>query len=246
MTVESLSYYQQKTFNVIAKNKNKLTEADIALAKRFTGYGQVEALKALGTEQAELILTLSNISALALSIICHNKDGSYRTATEADIELAKQFKLASQVEVIGILEDVNHALKFIYKAQISKLKEYGKDNFEQALTDGKTAVTEFDVDKLIGSITQFATQHNQAETICKYHALFSHTQSCLNNVHVLENNEELTNAFPMDVFEKLRDVTMLNNQENILTSEDPKYELACTTLPLMFNAICSGDLNTEL
>ncbi len=250
----TLSSESGNALSIICKNKDytyrTATEDDITLAKRFTDYGQVQAFRVLGTEQAELALTFENdASSEALGKICRNQDGSYRTATEVDIELAKQFKLDSQAEAINILEDANAALKFIYAAQVSKLKEYGKDNFEQALTDGETTVKEFDADKLIGSITQLVKQHNVAEQICKYHALFSNKESCLNNKDVLDN-KELENALPeseeMDALaDKLGDVTMLNNP-GILTSANPDDELACTILPLMFNAICSGDLNTEL
>jgi hypothetical protein len=248
------NYPSGQALRTICKNKDYSyrtpTEADIELAKKFTDNGQANALEILGAEQIDLALTFKNYEAEALRAICTNKDLSYRTPTEDDIKLAREFKLDSQVEAIRLLDNATDALKVIYNTQLKKLEEYGKDKFEQVLVDGENEVKDFDSDTLKEQMTQLIKQYNVAEKVCKYKSMLSTKESCLNNKDVFENNKDFNNVFAdnqdMDkLAENFADLTIFQNPD-VLTSDNPEGEVTCTLIPLMFNAICSGDIQTDL
>lgn len=132
------------------------SEEDIENARKFTDYGQANAISP--TNNTDIALTLLGDAGNALEALW-SQAGNYSAVEEdSDIELARKFKLDTQVEAIRMLPSPTDALKVITNKQLEKLQEFGPSELEKALEEGKKEVESVNYDKKIEELQKFVVE----------------------------------------------------------------------------------------
>lgn len=201
---------------------------DIENARKFTDHGQTNAIAP--TNNTEIALTLNHNTGRAIEYLWYKAGNKSAVVTETDIELARKFKLSTQVDAIKILPNSTDSLKVITKKQLEKLQEFGPFELERALEEGRKAVESVNYENTLEELQKFFVKYQPeyVKMLCQHREMLSTLERCIQNLdtfYTLYNEDTEDDALLEKFGDEIKDRYILNNQESLLATDTNNLDM---------------------